>query len=510
MNTTLATRTVACCAIAAAGACATAVHAQTASQNGALSIFVNDAQSNATNLQRQAGYAVQGMCGSLAAEGGLRLTGAKQDLFLRCNEMVETARVFQLIQPGTGRNLGYTQRSQLLAAVQQVSGEELAAQGVLSKQVSAGQFSNIGGRLSALRMGSGRATTRGRVAMNEQEYGAAHDALYAGSLYGEPDRRVGGGASADEQGGTENRLGWFVESSYGFGDQDQTAAEDAFDFDSVSVTTGTDYNFGSSVVGISVGYDRYNADFDSAAFVSGGDVKVDGISGSLFAGYFGEGWTLSGIATYGKLESDVNRRVVYGSSNAACVACGALRTMSGSPDGDYVALGLTVGYEINVGGWDITPSVSASYRDVDIDGYTEADGGGGGLNLRYDDQKIESTRSIVGIQLSRPISRSFGVLVPSLRAEWHHEFDDDVREVRAKYALEDTLLTGASGAKDFSCQISCFTMLTDRTDGDYAVASVGLSATFPHRVQFYLFYEALLGTANVTGNSIAAGLRGQF
>lgn len=482
MITTLAKKTWACCAIAAAVACGTAAHAQTASQGGALSVFVNDARSSASNLQRQAGYAVQGMCGALAAEGGLRLTGAKQDLFLRCNEMVETARVFQNLPGGITRNMGYSDRGQLLAAVQQVSGEELAAQGVMSTQVSAGQFSNIGGRLSALKMGSGS--------------GAA---------------RLGGGASADEQSASEHRLGWFLESSYGFGDHDQTANEDAFDFDSMSFSTGTDYNFGSGVVGFAVGYDRYQADFDTALLVSGGDVEVKGISGSLFGGYFGGNWTLSGIATYGSLESDVTRQVDYDSANAACSpTCGALRSMTGSPDGSYIALGVTVGYELSAGGWDITPSVSASYRDVDVDGYDETDTLGGGLALRYDDQTIKSKRSIVGIEVSRPISRSFGVLVPSLRGEWHHEFEDDVRAVRAKYVLEDTLLAGASSSQNFACAISCFTMLTDRADADYAVASLGLSATFPRRIQVYLFYEALLGAADVSGNSIAAGLRGQF
>lgn len=481
MNTKLATRTVACCALAAAGTCVTTAHAQTASQTGALSLFVNDARSASTDLQRQAGYAVQGMCTSLAAEGGLRLTGAKQDLFLRCNEMVETARVFQGIQAGTGRSLGYTDRDQLLAAVQQVSGEELAAQGVMSTQVSSGQFSNIGGRLTALRVGTSR-------------------------------QRLGGGASSDEAASPDvSKLGWFVESGYGFGDHDQTVAEDAFDYDSMSVTTGTDYNFGSGVVGISFGYDRYTADFDQALFVSGGDVEVKGISGSLFGGYFAEGWTLSGIATYGSLESDVSRRVVYESENAGCTSCGTVRTMTGSPDGSYIALGLTVGYEFNLGGgWDLTPSVSGSYRDVDIDGYSENDLAGGGLALRYDDQSIESTRSIVGVALSRPISRTFGVLVPSVRAEWHHEFEDDPRAVRAKYVLEDSLAAGASSPKSFNCAISCFTMLTDQVDADFGVASIGLSAVFPHRLQAYLFYEALVGTSNLNGNSIAAGIRGQF
>ena len=53
-------------------------------------------------------------------------------------------------------------------------------------------------------------------------------------------------------------------------------------------------------------------------------------------------------------------------------------------------------------------------------------------------------------------------------------------------------------------------MLTDRADADYALASVGLSLTFPRRLQAYLFYEALLGAGNVNGNSIAVGLRGQL
>ena len=106
------------CGIALSLACgATAVHAQTSSQNGALSIFVNNAATDATGLQQQAAFAVQGMCTQLGLEGGLsRLTGSKRDLFERCNEMVETARVFEGIQAGTGRTLGYTDRADLLAA----------------------------------------------------------------------------------------------------------------------------------------------------------------------------------------------------------------------------------------------------------------------------------------------------------------------------------------------------------------------------------------------------------
>jgi outer membrane lipase/esterase len=510
MNTTLA-KTLAYCGGALLACMAITAHAQTANQAGALSLFVNDPTSNATDLQRQTGYAVQGMCVSLGAEGGLRLTGAKGDLYQRCNEMVETARVFQGIPPGTGRTLGYTDRADLLVAVQQVSGEELAAQGTMSTQVSAGQFANIGGRLNALRMGGAAAASRGHVAFLQDSTAPAlamTQGMYQGRLKLFADTE----SERSSPDADVSRLGWFLESSYGFGDHDQTASEDGFDYDSFSASAGTDYNFGSSVIGFAVGYDQYTADFDDALLVTGGEVEVSGMSGSLFGGFFGTGWSLNGIATYGQLESDVTRQVIYNSANAACSpSCGTSRSIKGSPDGSYIALGVTLGYEFDAGGWDFVPSLSASYRDVDIDGYDEIDSlPAGGLALRYEDQTIESTRSIVGLAMSKPISRSYGVLTPSLRLEWHHEFEDDPRAVRAKYVQEDSLVANASAAKDFACPISCFTMLTDPADGDFGLASLGLSATFAQRMQFYIFYEALLGAANLTGNSIAVGLRGQF
>ena len=147
---------------------------------------------------------------------------------------------------------------------------------------------------------------------------------------------------------------------------------------------------------------------------------------------------------------------------------------------------------------------------VDIDGYDETDSApNGGLALRYDEQSIKSTRSIVGLALARPISTTFGVVTPNLRAEWHHEFEDEPRALRAKYVAESQLANG-SAAQDFNCTISCFTFLTDEVEADYGIAGVGLTAVFSQRVQLYLYYEALLGVSDLTSNSLAAGIRGQF
>lgn len=477
----------------------------------ALNTFVDNPANGATDLQRGVGHAVQATCTELNRQGvlaggsngsALPTDSPQGDLWRRCNEMVGTATV--LNNTGTpARHLGYTSSSQLLAALQQVSGEELAAQGSLSTQVSSGQFANIAGRLNALRLGGASAASRGRVAALDSQ--PQNRELYAdnSSL-----PRLGAGAAADAS--ADRRWGWFVESSYGFGDHDQTASEDAFDFDSVSVSTGTDYNFGSAVLGFAAGFDNYKADFDGATLVSGGDVEVKGTSGSLFGAYFGTNWSVNGIATYGSLDSDVTRRAQYDSFNSGCSpVCGASRELQGSPDGSYVALGATLSMDFEAGGWDITPSFSGSYRDVDIDSYHETDQfANGGLALAYDEQKIESVRSIVGLAVSKPISKAFGVLTPNARVEWHHEFEDDARVLRAKYQVETDL--GLSAQNDFSCAISCFAFSTDPVDSDFAVAGVGLSATFAQRLQAYLYYEALLGVENLSSNSLALGIRGSF
>jgi outer membrane lipase/esterase len=476
-----------------------------ATAQSALDVWVDNAANGATASQRSIGHAVASTCRTLAQQGGLALpeNTARRDLYLRCNEMVVTADVLNGNPTVGRRSLGYTQAAQLRAALQQVSGEELAAQGSLSTQVSSGQFANISGRLNALRFGGASAASRGRVAALDSQ---PHNHELHADNSNLP--RLGAGASSDA--GADRRWGWFVESSYGFGDHDQTDSEDAFDFDSVSVSTGTDYNFGSAVLGFSAGFDNYKADFDNATLVSGGDVEVKGVSGSLFGAYFGESWSVNGIATYGSLDSDVTRRAQYVSLNAGCSpVCGASRELKGSPDGSYVALGVTLSRDFSAGGWDITPSLTGSYRDVDIDSYSETDTfANGGLALAYDDQAIESKRAIVGVALSRPISKAFGVLTPNARVEWHHEFEDDPRVLRAKYQVETDL--GLSAQNNFSCAVSCFAFSTGPVDSDFAVAGVGLSATFAQRLQAYAYYEMLLGVENLSSNSIALGIRGSF
>jgi len=497
-----------------AGLCCAMFATQAYSQN--LADFVNDPANGATDIQIQTGNAVQRACATLAGQGGFALPGAAGDLFLRCNEMVQTANALQTDPTGNRppRDLGLS-GPELLSAVQNVAGEELFSQGTMSTRVTNAQFSNIAGRLNAVRLGGTSAGTGGRVAYSDP--------------YGNPDKNSptynqvslsGGGAAGDYE-VAGSRLGWFIEGSFNTGDRDQTDAENAFDFDSTSVTLGLDYMLNSGVIGVSVGTDNYEAEFAVNNNVNGGGVDVDSTSGSLFAAFYRNNWYFDGILTFGNLDSNTDRSAFYTSDNTCPVATpcpGVDARLLGSTSGDFFSGGATIGYDTNKGNWDITTSLSLAYRDINIDGYTEVDPAGGGLTLSYADQAIDSLKSILGISFSRAYSKSFGVISPQFRAEWHHEFRDDPLTIIAKYSVEELLanqgLVGAAGPGFFSLDtsqcFSCFQATSDNIDTDFGLLSAGLAAVFSQRIQLYGVFDYLVGGDNITSSTFSVGLRGQF
>ncbi|MDH3440552.1 MAG: autotransporter outer membrane beta-barrel domain-containing protein, partial [Gammaproteobacteria bacterium] len=343
------------------------------SANAQLDTFVNNPDNGASDLQRETANAVQRTCGALAGLGGFQLTGEQGDLFARCNEMVSTAAE---LQGDTGRTRSLMlSETELLAAVQQVSGEELHAQNTLSTRVTNGQFSNIAGRLNAVRIGGNSAALGGRVAATGTYDDPSRNAPGYRDLSLGSRAMTGGGAAGDED-MAGSRWGWFLEGSFNTGDRDQTASEDGFDFDSTSVTLGIDYLLDNGVIGASVGIDNYEADFNPTLLVSGGNVEVEGTTGAIFGALFRDNWYFDGILSFGSLDSDTNRDAFYISNNPAClpVPCpGVNTTLSGETDGDFVAAGLSVGYDYTNGNWDISPQLSLAYRDVSLDGYVESD-----------------------------------------------------------------------------------------------------------------------------------------
>lgn len=487
-----------------------------------LADFVNDPNNGASDLQQQMGIAVASACNALTAyaqsldlNDGFSLGGVQGDLFGRCDEMMQTASEIVGGNFPTGRSLGIG-GDELLAALQQVSGEELLSQATLSTRVTNGQFSNIAGRLNAVRVGGASAAMGGRVAATGT-YDDADRSTPGYRDFSADSRTLTGGAAGDAD-ISGSRFGWFLEGSINSGDRDQTLSEDGFDFDARSITFGIDYMLNSGVVGASMGFDNYDADFQNNSLVAGGNVEVEGMSGSLFGAMYRGAWYFDGIVSFGGLDTDTTRIAFYPSNNPGCLpACpGENDTLLGQTDGDYVATGATIGYDVTRGNWEITPSLSIAYRDVSIDGYSETDPMGGGLILSYAEQEMTSLKSVLGFSFTGNFSKSFGILSPQFRLEWHHEFEDDPARLVAKYAVEDQLadagVTGAAGAGVFTLSqcISCFVVNGDEIDPDFGLIGFGVAAVFTRRIQVYGSYDALIGLDNLSSNAFSVGIRGQF
>ncbi|MEM8942633.1 MAG: autotransporter outer membrane beta-barrel domain-containing protein [Pseudomonadota bacterium] len=487
---------------------------------GALDGFATD--NNGTPVQIGIASAIQRICPGLVGGvfGGLQNVldapdSPDKDLTLRCNELVLTAVDFNDPNASPSRSLGYTDPNDLLAALQQVTGEEIAAQNTMTVRASNSQFSNIAARLGALRLAAaGAGTTGPATAVNFDFDGININA----DAVGGPGAYLGGGAAAGESGSLK-RAGFFINGSYNTGERDASALENGFDFDMFGVTAGFDYRFDSGVLGVSVGYDDFSSEFSPSSVVSGGDIEASGFSGSLFGLLDLGNFFIDGIATFGALDYDIDRILEYSSANndPNCQCPDQNRTIVSASDGDHTSISVNAGWQWYANEWLIQPTIGLSVRNYKIDGYTEEDSlPTGGMTLRYGDQDIDSMQSVVGIQISKAINRDFGVLRPWFGVEWYHEFEDDQSTLDAKYAQEDVLAATANPALGFSSELgvgnclSCFSLASEAPDTDFGVIGAGLSFVFPNFVQLLFYYEGLVGYEDLTSNAFTVNFRSQF
>ena len=99
----------------------------------------------------------------------------------------------------------------------------------------------------------------------------------------------------------------------------------------------------------------------------------------------------------------------------------------------------------------------------DIDELSEE--GVGPLLLFVEGHEVKSLTGTLGLNARTAFATPFGSLLPSLRAELVHEFEDSARLVTARF-LRDRLNTS-------------FTVPVDQPDANYGRIGAGLQAVFP-------------------------------
>lgn len=364
--------------------------------------------------------------------------------------------------------------SDQVIAIGTISPEQLAAQGDAATKLSGGQMRQISGglvgRLGVLRAG-------GPLAALEIEW-QGDKALYGAR------EALATGAAGDDGG---PRFGVYLSGTVGTGEVDNTSRLLGFDYDMGGLTVGGDVTFDMVAFGAAFSWLRSDADYKRNA----GYVKSDSYNGSIYATVFPlEGLYLDGIVTFGGTDYDTKRTIQYS------VPGDTVNTSAnGNPDGNQVAVSGGIGYDIATGGFTVTPYFRAAYGRIEIDGFSES--GGDGWALRYDSQNIDSVTTTLGGEFAYAFSLPFGVLVPQVRGEWIHEYEDDDRKV-------PVLFKGNTSTSDK------FRLVTDDPDRDYFTVGGELAATFARGFGAFAAYEALLGYDDVESHKVTFGGRVEF
>jgi outer membrane autotransporter protein len=467
--------------------------------------------------------AVQRTCGALIGLGFNDPSGStpENELWRRCNELVATANELNMAPTGgLTRVLGYMDDDELLAAFQQVNGEEIQATADMAQNASNEQFSTIAARLGALRGATSASVTS--VTANGADF-----------MFGS-----GGGAAADA-GAPFGPWGWFFRGTYTTGERDPSdptsflGQEDGFDFDQYGLTLGIDHMSGSSVWGVAVTYSSYEVEMMNRSagagiqtqVVSEGEIEADSVNGTFFYDHSGQNDVyFSALAGYGAQSFDMVRNFIYFADNPGSpTVVDQTRAMIATPDGDTISASLTLGRAIYRGGFVIDPHISVTYDQITIDRFAELDSGNtnsanpgaiqDGMQLAFDEQEIDSLRANIGIQFSDNINTSFGSVRPMFSFDWYHEFEDDPRAIKVKYALEDELAASMNPGpftSGFDGCVSCFSLTSEAPDSDFFVVGAGIASAFRNGFQAFLMFEGLLDYENLDAYSVTVGFRGQF
>ena len=364
-----------------------------------------------------------------------------------------------------------------LSALQQLTPTQAPAQANLSVQSSNTQLNNVDARMSALRSGTSGHSVSG-LTFN---YGGLS---LPANLFSTRQNNLLLGVNEDSNElSILPKLGVFINGNVSFGDKEDTVDELGFDFNTYGLTAGADYRLRDSlIVGGALGVVNTDSDFNH----SQGNVDISGLSLLAYGTYFvNESTYLEGVISLGRNNFDNTRNVTVGTIKSVA---------RGDTDGNEKTISFGAGYDVSEGATTLGSYVKINYIRAEIDGYTE--NSNSGLELTYQDQSSESLAMNVGGQLSYAISKDFGIILPTLRLDWTHEYKDDSSFITASF------LNDPSQAE--------FTIQTDSPDSDYFQLGFGAAATFGSGRSAYFFYESILGKDNISQESLTGGLRIDF
>ena len=269
--------------------------------------------------------------------------------------------------------------------------------------------------------------------------------------------------------------------------RDPNAFDAGFRERNVGVSVGGDYKLtDNAIIGATLSATSNRSTLTTADAAPNGNSQTRGAAVSVYGAYFpAPAAYLDATLNFGRNSYDSVRSIPAVPNDSA----------QGSTSGRQYGLSVGAGYSWLSSHWTYGPYAQVSLAHVKIDGFTEAPNTSG-TNLAVAEQSIQSLESVLGAQVSYASSQSWGIVVPSARLEWVHQFKDDKTR---------TLLANFAAAPG-----SPIVLDTSRPDRNYLKLGVGTAAHFGPGRSAFVQYKAVLGRSGYSGHAVSAEVRLEF
>jgi uncharacterized protein with beta-barrel porin domain len=234
-------------------------------------------------------------------------------------------------------------------------------------------------------------------------------------------------------------------------------------------------------------------DFNSAESIVDGQIRGNGQSATVYLQYEAGAAYVDGSVGLQHMSLGTIRKITYPSNNPLVPSVN--ETAISDAGANTTMATVAGGYVFHYRGASIEPYLNAQYTHTTIGEFVESNTNG--FDTRVSAQSILSTEGIAGLKFQYAVLNRFGVIVPYLYGEYHHQFSGDSRVVVSTYAAD-----AAAGAG--------FAIPTDSLPNHYYVAGAGGSLVLTHGLQGYAQYVRVLDYTNYTDHVFSCGFRVEF
>ena len=350
--------------------------------------------------------------------------------------------------------------------------DDLAGAGQALAMFDSGTFDRHGGDLDRTLGAITGMPEKQATALNESNWLATQRGAYDALAYAPINK-----APAMRAVAVQADRGVFVSSSLSFAREGARSDAPATRATTANVVAGADWRVTDNMlIGVFGGYAYTRGQLDT----QGSKTNISTRSVGGYAGWQAADWFANVVGLYGWSDYD-NVRAALGTLNTS------------KNDGTHYTVRGTVGRDLRVSGWMVTPELGLQYTRVSTDGFTEA-GGVTALNVASDSS--ESLRSSLGARFAYDYRINGGVLTPEFRLAWLHEFSDGVRGINASFT--DVTLPGS------------FVTATGSGLRDRGVIGAGVSGRLGALTMVSLGYDAVIGSDDSLAHQFTGRLKHSF